>query len=339
MLNGSLAPLFDVDTSGGPSSGFTFFGAGVHTAAVDSVSPGYAARVDWSDGAAVLPTPIVEAPLLPDPSGVMGKFIRGLATLPFHNSYVSLSVSGLTLLASNYDAPLPQPIISSVASAADGVSGVASGGLISVFGSNLSPSPIASSSVPLPTVLGNSCVLVNGLPISLLLVSPSLINAQLDNATNGPATISIRTPQNVSPDFSFTVGPTAPAVFLNGVSGNLTNLPSVTRAANGLLVTPSNPVHQGDSLTIFAAGLGLTSPVVAAGAVSPANPLAVVSVSPTVTLNGVALPVTFAGLVPGQIGVYEIQVNVPTYTPQGLSVPLIITQSGQSQTVNVRVVH
>ena len=62
-------------------------------------------------------------------------------------------------------------------------------------------------------------------------------------------------------------------------------------------------------------------------------------VQPTVTLNGVALPVTFAGLVPGQIGVYEIQVNVPTYTPQGLSVPLTITQNGQSQTVNVRVVH
>ena len=112
-----------------------------------------------SDGAAVLPTSLVEAPLLPDPSGVMGHFIRGLAVLPFHNTFVSLSISGLTLLASNYDAPLPQPIITRVASAADGVSGVASGGLISVFGSNLSSSTIASSGTPLPTVVGNSCVL------------------------------------------------------------------------------------------------------------------------------------------------------------------------------------
>ncbi len=339
MLDGSLVPLFDVDSSRGPSSGFTFYGAGVHTGAVNSVSPGYAERVDWGNGAAVLPTLLVEAPLLPDPSGVMGKFIRGLTVLPFHNTYVNLSVSGLTLLASNYDAPLPQPIITSVASAADGISGVASGGLISVFGSNFSPSAIVSSGVPLPTVLGNSCVLVNGSPVSLLLVSPSLINAQLDDATSGPSTISIRTPQNVSPDFDFTVGSAAPAVFLNGVSGNLTNVPSITRAANGLLVTPSNPIHQGDSLTIFAAGLGATSPLVPAGAVSPSNPPAVAVVQPKVTLSGVALPVTFAGLVPGQIGVYEIKVNVPSYTPQGLSVPLIITQSGQSQTVNVRVVH
>ncbi len=132
----------------------------------------------------------------------------------------------------------------------------------------------------------------------------------------------------MSPDFNFTVSSTAPAVFLNGTDGLSTNLPSVTRAANGLLVTPSNPIHQGDSLTIFAAGLGLTSPAVAAGAVSPAN-LRGGSAQPTVTLNGVALPMTFAGLVPGQIGVYEIQVNVPTYTPQGLSVPLIITQNGR----------
>jgi uncharacterized protein (TIGR03437 family) len=143
----------------------------------------------------------------------------------------------------------------------------------------------------------------------------------------------------VSPDFSFTVGSTAPAVFLNGTDGISTNLPSITRAANGLLVTPSNPVHQGDSLTIFAAGLGLTSPLVAAGAVSPSNPLAVVVAQPTVTLSGTSLPVTFTGLAPGQIGVYEIQVTVPNSTPQGLSVPLIITQNGQSQTVDVRVVH
>ncbi len=339
MLDGSLVPLFDVDSSRGPSSGFSFLQGGVHTGAADATSPGYSERVDFSDGSAVLPTSLVESPLLPDPTTVMGNLIRSLAVLPFHNTFVSLSVSGLTLLASNYDAPLPQPVITSVTSAADGVSGVASGGLISIFGSNLSPSTIASSSVPLPTVLGNSCVLVNGTPISLLLVSYAQINAQLDNATSGPATISIRTPQNVSPDFNFTVGSTAPAVFLNGVSGTTTNLPSITRAANGLLVTPSNPIHQGDSLTIFAAGLGLTSPVVAAGAVSPSNPPAAAVVQPSVTLNGASLPVTFAGLAPGQIGVYEIQVNVPTSTPQGLSVPLIIAQDGKSQTVNVRVVH
>jgi uncharacterized protein (TIGR03437 family) len=243
------------------------------------------------------------------------------------------------LLAANYDAPLPQPLITSVNSAADGTSGAASGGLISISGSNFSTSTVASATTPLPTVLADSCVLVNGRPISLLVVSPSLINAQLDNSTAGAASMSIRTPQNVSPNFSFNVSADAPAVFLNGQAGDATNLPAIYRAANGLLVTASNPVRRNDSLNIYAAGLGLTSPVVAAGAVAPSNPLATTVVQPTVTLNGVGLPVTFAGLESGQIGVYQITVNVPSSVALGLSVPLTITQGGQSQTVNVRVVN
>jgi uncharacterized protein (TIGR03437 family) len=259
--------------------------------------------------------------------------------LPFHNSFVSLSQSGLTLLAANYDAPLPQPVISSVNSAADGTSGAASGGLISITGSNLSTSTVASATTPLPTVLANSCVIVNGRPISLLLVSQSLINAQLDDTTSGPAIMSIRTPQNVSPNFSFNVLPTAPAVFLNGQAGESTNLPAIYRSANGLLVTASNPVRRNDSLTIYAAGLGATSPAVPAGTVSPSNPLALAVAQPTVTLSGVGLPLVFAGLAPGQIGVYQISVTVPSSVALGLSVPLTITQAGQSQTVNVRVVN
>jgi uncharacterized protein (TIGR03437 family) len=339
MLNGSLVPFLNLDTSSGQSSGIVFSAGAVRTGAVNTISPGFAERVNFSTGGAILPTPIVEAPLLPVASSVMGGFIRSLAVLPFHNSFVSLSQSGLTLLAANYDAPLPQPLITSVNSAADGTSGAASGGLISISGSNFSTSTVASATTPLPTVLADSCVLVNGQPISLLMVSPSLINAQLDNGTAGAVSMSIRTPQNVSPNFSFNVSANAPAVFLNGQAGDATNLPAIYRAANGLLVTASNPVRRNDSLNIFAAGLGLTSPVVAAGTVSPSNPLATAVAQPTVTLNGVGLPVTFAGLESGQIGVYQITVNVPSSVALGLSVPLTITQGGQSQTVNVRVVN
>ncbi|MEO8052014.1 MAG: hypothetical protein ABI833_16480 [Acidobacteriota bacterium] len=339
LLNGSLVSFLDLEATSGRFSGLVFSAGVVRTGAVASTSPGFAERVNFATGGAILPTLTVEAPLLPNPASTMSDFIRSLAVLPFHGSFVSLSQSGLTLLAADYDAPLPQPLISSLTSAADGTSGVASGGLISISGSNLSTSPVASSTTPLPTVLANSCVTVNGAPISLLMVSPSLINAQLDNSTGGPAVMYIRTPQNVSPAFNFNVRANAPAVFLNGQAGESSNLPAVYRAANGLLVTGTNPVRRNDSLNIYAAGLGLTSPVVPAGTVSPANPLATATLQPTVTLNGVGLPVTFAGLASGQIGVYQISVNVPNSTPLGLSVPLTITQGGQSQTVNVRVVN
>ena len=83
-----------------------------------------------------------------------------------------------------------------------------------------------------------------------MLVSPSLINAQLDNSTAGAAIMSIRTPQNVSPNFNFNVLSNAPAVFLNGQAGDATNLPAIYRGANGLLVTASNPVRR-SMLSIF----------------------------------------------------------------------------------------
>ena len=339
LLNGSLVPFLGLDTSNGISAGMVFSAGAVRTSAASQNSPGIAERVNFSTGAAILPTPLVEAPLLPVTGSSPSAFVRTLAVLPFHGSFVSLSQSGLTLLAANYDAPLPQPVISSVTSAADGTSGVASGGLISIAGSNLSTSTLASGTTPLPTVLGNSCVLVNGRPISLLVVSQSLINAQLDDSASGPAIMSVRTPQNVSPDFNFNVLPQAPAVFLNGQAGDATNLPAIYRGANGLLVTASNPVRRNDSLNIYAAGLGLTSPLVPAGTVSPSNPLATAVAQPTVTLGGIALPVTFAGLASGQIGVFQISVTVPSSTPLGLSLPLTIKQGGQSQTVNVRVVN
>jgi uncharacterized protein (TIGR03437 family) len=339
LLNGSLVPFLALDTTSGQTSGMVFSAGAVRTGAVSAIGPGFAERVNFSNGTSILPTLTVEAPLLPQTTTPNSNFIRSLAVLPFHNSFVSLSQSGLTLLAANYDAPLPQPVISSVTSAADGTSAVASGGLISIGGSNLSTSTVASGTTPLPTVLGNSCVLVNGKPISLLLVSQSLINAQLDDSTGGAAIMSIRTPQNVSPDFNFNVLSNAPAVFLNGQAGGSTNLPAIYRGANGLLVTDTNPVRRNDSLNIYAAGLGQTSPVVPAGTVSPANPLAGTVLQPTVTLNGVGLPVTFAGLASGQIGVYQISVTVPSSVQLGLSVPLTITQGGQSQTVNVRVVN
>ena len=115
-------------------------------------------------------------------------------------------------------------------------------------------------------------------------------------------------------------------------------VPAVYRDSDNLLVTLTNPIHKGDQLTIYVSGLGPTSPAVSAGQPSPSNPLAVALLTPTVTLNGVNLTVTFAGLAPGQIGVYQINVNVPQGITQGLSIPLTVAQGDASSTVNVRVV-
>ena len=56
------------------------------------------------------------------------------------------------------------------------------------------------------------------------------------------------------------------------------------------------------------------------------------------TLGGANLTVAYAGLVPGEVGVYQINAIVPPNTPQGLSEPLVISQNGNDLTINLRVV-
>ena len=106
-------------------------------------------------------------------------------------------------------------------------------------------------------------------------------------------------------------------------------------------MTPTNPIRPGDTLVIYLTGMGLTTPAVTAGWAAPASPLAFASTVPTVTLGGASLNVQYAGLAPGEVGVYQINAVVPGGVTQGLSEPLVISQgstSGAITTLNERVV-
>ena len=91
-------------------------------------------------------------------------------------------------------------------------------------------------------------------------------------------------------------------------------------------------------LTIYATGLGRTTPAVETGVPSPAEPLASALIPPTVTIGGQPVEVQFAGLTPGEIGVYQINVRVTDAVPLGLSVPMNISQGTGSTSLSVRVV-
>jgi uncharacterized protein (TIGR03437 family) len=49
----------------------------------------------------------------------------------------------------------------------------------------------------------------------------------------------------------------------------------------------------------------------------------------TVVLNGVELPVAFAGLAPGYAGLYQVNVTIPAGTVPGLGISLTLKQGGQ----------
>jgi len=86
-------------------------------------------------------------------------------------------------------------------------------------------------------------------------------------------------------------------------------------------------------------GMGATTPGIAAGLPGPANPWAMVEDVPTVTLGGYGLQFTYAGMAPGEVGVYQIDAFVPYGVPLGLDVPLTVFQGSGSTTVDERVVN
>jgi len=338
VFNASLVPQGSLPSTTGNTSGFAFTGqGGYQLTAKSQTTAGVVANLPSLISAQVSPTAMVEAPVLPTTTL---NFTRTVAPLPSAGTVVALTTSGFTVLSANYAAATAPPAIDSVQNAADGSTAVAPGGLISVYGAQLSATNIASSQIPLPTALGESCLVVNGAPIPLLFVSTGQVNAQLPLNMGGNVSMDIHTPAGVSNNFNFVVASAAPAVFLSGTAGPQTGLATVFRAANGQLVTPTNPVQPGDTLVIYLTGMGPTSPQVQAGQQTPPTLLTSVTQAPTLSLGSANLTIDYAGLVPGYIsGLYQINATVPKGTAGGESVPLVITQPGGSTTLNVRVVN
>ncbi|HUQ90464.1 MAG TPA: hypothetical protein VM120_02205 [Bryobacteraceae bacterium] len=352
LLNASLVPVGQFETTTGKSSGFAFLDQGaIRTTAPDSASPGIIQRITTSSTRS---TRMIEAPIVtqaaqtatsttPAPTSTAGTgwqqyFTRTVQPLYNRNAVIALTTSGITVLPWNFDAAVATPRIERVVNGADNTSPVAPGSLVSIYGTDLSPINQASQQIPMPTALGESCLTVNGVPLPVVFVSPNQINGQLPFQVDGNVSLILRTPGGISDTFNLTILPTAPGVFRNGVAGLQNDLPAVYRNQNNLLVTDTNPIHRGDTITIYLTGLGRTLPAVEAGVPAPGDPLSSAIVVPTVSIGGVGLPVEFAGLVPGTVGVYQINARVPSLVRPGLDQSLTITQGSSATTLSIRVV-
>ncbi len=336
LMNASLVTVSRIDSGAGRSSGFAFVdGAAFRTTAPNPSAAGVIGRVDLAAGRVMLATRMVEAPRL---GTAAFPFTRTLAPLYSRRAIVCLTTSGLTVLPWDYDAAVAPPKIDRVVNAADYTEPVAPGGLITLFGEHLSPVNQASGQFPLPTALGDSCLTVNGAPSPILFVSPGQVNAQLPFHAEGQVTLVLYTPGGVSDSYNLLIRPSAPSIFQSAVPGAGKPLPAIVRERNGQLVSLSNPIHQEDNIAIYLTGMGRTAPAVEAGVPAPSDPPATPVIPVDVRLAGVGLPVSFVGLAPGQVGVYQIKAHVPWWTPKGVAQPLTITQGDWSTTVAVRVV-
>ncbi len=93
--------------------------------------------------------------------------------------------------------------------------------------------------------------------------------------------------------------------------------PAITHASDFSLVTAPKPAAAGETLSLFATGLGPTRPGVDPGQPFPSNPLAAVTSPVAVTVNGKPAEVLSAVGFPGAVDGYQLNFRVPPDTPRG----------------------
>jgi uncharacterized protein (TIGR03437 family) len=211
---------------------------------------------------------------------------------------------------------------------------LAPGTILSIYGSSLSPQPVPNTQPSLPATLGGTSVTIGGIPAPLYYVSPTQIDAQVpfELLPGDQYEVIVETAGAFSTPGSIQVIAAAPgiAAFPNGMI--------IAQHADYSLVTTASPAIPGEYIVIYLAGMGLTNVPVADGAPSPSIPLASPLIAPTLTLNGVVVPSSFAGLTPTFVGLYQMNLQVPLSTPNG-NVTLVVSQSGVASNSTILPVH
>ncbi len=217
----------------------------------------------------------------------------------------------------------PYPLLSSdsaVVNAASFTSAVGPGGLISIFGRFLAPEDRVAPATPLPTELGGSEVTLNGVKLPLLFVSRGQINAQLPFDVLGAATLRVSTPNGGSQTV-LTVLDTAPAILtLNYPNGAF---PAVLHQ-DGTLVTDFSPARSGEALSVYLTGLGAVEGNIAAGVAAPTTSLLRAKGPVEVQLGTARFEPLFAGLAPGFVGLYQVNLVVPRLNPTAYSLRIVV---------------
>ena len=247
-------------------------------------------------------------------AGVLG----GASTFP----YLGSGGSGDTVSVSQASTPWPQFMPADLVNAATfQQDALAPGSLVSLFGLNLN----------------GATVQFDGITAPMLYTSSSQLNLQVPWELEGKLTTSVTVAANsvATAPQSVAVGPADPGIFSLGapVGGQGA---IVTLA--GIVVDANSPAHAGDYLEVYANGLGAVSNTPQTGAVAVAIPLSGMTSYPTATIGGVPAPVIWAGLAPGFIGLYQVNVQVPQGVAAGDAIPVTLSIGAlASNTVTISV--
>lgn len=93
--------------------------------------------------------------------------------------------------------------------------------------------------------------------------------------------------------------------------------PAIVHSTTNRLVTPSNPARAGETLVLFAAGLGPARGM-EIGQPFPTSPAAQVVAPIEISVNGTAADVSYAGGYPGAVNGYQVNFTLPSNIGSGM---------------------
>jgi uncharacterized protein (TIGR03437 family) len=195
---------------------------------------------------------------------------------------------------------------------------------------DISQSLVPGSAATIPGVgFGTDSVSVSlgGLPAPVISIRPTAVTVQAPWELSSTADAL-----PVQVDSAATSSPFVPATSTKGVvrplAGRFIELPSSPSPYGGFdvlaihqnwdgIITADHPAKPGEIVHLYAAGLGPVTNQPATGEPAPADPLS--RISSTLTCwaysdeqsSQLDIPVQFAGLAPGTIGYYQIDVQLP----------------------------
>ena len=218
--------------------------------------------------------------------------------------------------------PSPTFVTTGITNGASFTAALAPGSWATIKGNALSATTRSWSStdfsgVNLPTSLDGVAVTVNGKPAPVSYISPTQINFLVPgNAVAGPAQIEVTNNGLTSATLTATLASSAPAFFTIGSNATTKNLYIAATHADNSLLAPakllsgvtSTPATEGETIVLYATGLGATATTAPNGQLVGA-PLPLAEL-PRVTIGGLPAKVDFAGLVAP--GLYQVNVVIPS---------------------------
>jgi uncharacterized protein (TIGR03437 family) len=254
-----------------------------------------------------------------------------------HPQGVSVTANGTVYIADTNNHIIRQltPVpfsVGAINNAASGVGGaVAPGEIVAVFGNGLGPATLTSFKVANgsigSTIPGGAQIFFGASPAPLIYTSSGLAAAIVPYSVAGQSTANVALLLNGTTSVTTVVpvAAAAPGIFTSNTTGS--GQAAAVNVATGAVNSAANPVRLGAYISLYITGAGQTTPAASDGQIISSTALSVLPV--TVTIGGIAAPVTYAGAAPTQVaGLTQVNVQVPQGVAVGSAVPVTVSVNG-----------